>query len=52
MDFGSVNWLAVLACVVVSMISGSLWYNPKTSSPLGGKSSARDANNLAWKIWV
>lgn len=33
MDFGSINWLAVLACVVVSMISGSLWYNPKTFFP-------------------
>lgn len=33
MDFGSINWLAVVACVVVSMISGSLWYNPKTLFP-------------------
>ena len=33
MDFGSVNWLAVLACVVVSMVSGSIWYNPKTFFP-------------------
>lgn len=30
MDFSSINWLAVIACVVVSMISGSLWYSPKT----------------------
>lgn len=33
MDFGSVNWLAVIVCVVVSMISGSLWYNPRTFFP-------------------
>ena len=33
MDFGSINWLAVVACVVVSMISGSIWYNPKTFFP-------------------
>jgi hypothetical protein len=33
MDFSSINWLAVLACVVVSMISGSIWYNPKTFFP-------------------
>lgn len=33
MDFSSINWLAVVACVVVSMISGSLWYNPKTFFP-------------------
>jgi hypothetical protein len=29
MDFGSVNWLAVIVCVVVSMIIGSVWYHPK-----------------------
>jgi hypothetical protein len=29
MDFSSVNWLAVIACVVVSMVSGAIWYNPK-----------------------
>jgi hypothetical protein len=33
MDFSSINWLAVVACVVVSMISGSIWYNPKTFFP-------------------
>jgi hypothetical protein len=33
MDFGSINWLAVIVCVVVSMISGSLWYNPRTFFP-------------------
>ena len=33
MDFGSINWLAVLVCVVASMVSGSLWYNPKTFFP-------------------
>ena len=29
MDISSINWLAVLACVVVAMVSGALWYNPK-----------------------
>ena len=37
MDFSSINWLAVIACVVVSMISGSLWYNPKTFFPIWWK---------------
>ena len=37
MDFGSINWLAVIACVVVSMISGSIWYNPKTFFPVWWK---------------
>jgi len=30
MDISVVNWLAVLVCIVVSMVSGALWYNPKT----------------------
>lgn len=34
MDFSSINWLAVLVCVVVTMVSGSLWYNPKTFFPM------------------
>ena len=37
MDFGSINWLAVVACVVVSMVSGSLWYNPRTFFPVWWK---------------
>ena len=28
MDFSSVNWLAVIVCVVVAMLSGFIWYHP------------------------
>ena len=37
MDFSSLNWLAVLACVLISMLTGSLWYNPKTFFPVWWK---------------
>ena len=37
MDFSTVNWLAVVVCVIVSMISGSLWYNPRTFFPIWWK---------------
>lgn len=37
MDFSTVNWLAVIVCVVVSMISGSIWYNPRTFFPIWWK---------------
>ena len=30
MNFSSINWLAVVVCVIFSMVSGALWYNPKT----------------------
>ena len=33
MDFSSVNWLAVIVCVVVAMISGFIWYHPKVFFP-------------------
>jgi hypothetical protein len=37
MNFGSINWLAVLVCVVVNMIVGFIWYNPKTFFPVWWK---------------
>ena len=33
MYFSDIHWPAVVACVVASMISGSLWYNPRTFFP-------------------
>ena len=29
MDFSTINWWAVVACVVASMIIGSIWFSPK-----------------------
>jgi hypothetical protein len=37
MDFSGINWLAVLACVVVSMIVGGLWFSPRTFFPIWWK---------------
>lgn len=28
--FDSINWLAVLLCFLVNVVSGSLWFGPKT----------------------
>jgi hypothetical protein len=42
MDFSAVNWLAVIVCVVVSMISGSLWYNPRTFFPIWWKGIGKE----------
>ena len=33
MDLGSVNWLAVVVCVVLAMVSGFVWYHPKLFFP-------------------
>jgi len=45
MDFNSINWLAVVVCVVASMISGSIWFNPKTFYPAWWKAIGRSEND-------
>ena len=37
MDFSTISWLPVLACVVASMIIGSIWFAPKTFFPIWWK---------------
>ena len=37
MDIASINWLAVIVCVILGMVSGALWYNPKTFFPIWWK---------------
>ncbi len=41
MNFSSINWLAVVACVVIAMIVGSLWFNQKTFFPMWWKAIGR-----------
>ncbi len=45
MDFSSINWLAVVVCVVVSMVSGSLWFNPKTFYPAWWRAIGRSESD-------
>jgi Protein of unknown function (DUF1761) len=55
MNISSVNWLAVLACFVFSIISGSIWFGPKTFFPTWwtaiGKSQ-NDQPNGTPTTWV
>jgi hypothetical protein len=58
MDFSAINRLAVLFCVTVSMISGSLWYNPKTFFPVWwqvvgkGQTPGLQTMGMVWAITV
>jgi hypothetical protein len=59
MDFTSVNWLAVVVCVIVSIISGSLWYNPKTFFPVwwqvvgkGREQPGMENMGMTWALTV
>jgi len=46
MNLGSINWLAVVVCVLVSMVSGSLWYNPKTFFPIWWKGIGKTEKDI------
>lgn len=46
MNFGSINWLAVVACVMVSMAVGFVWYNPKTFFPVWWKGIGKSESDV------
>ena len=59
MDFSTINWLAVIVCVVISMISGSIWYNPKTFFPMwwkvvggGREQPGMENTGMTWGLTV
>ncbi|HET9588216.1 MAG TPA: DUF1761 domain-containing protein [Anaerolineales bacterium] len=54
MDFGSVNWLAVVVCVIVAMISGFIWYHPRLffSEWWGGIGKSGEPGNPNPMIYV
>ena len=33
-DFAAIPWLGVLICMIVAIVSGSLWFGPKTFFPI------------------
>lgn len=54
MDFGSINWLAVVVCVVIAMVSGFVWYHPKLFFPAWwtGIGKSGEPGNPDPTIWV
>jgi Protein of unknown function (DUF1761) len=58
MDFANVNWLAVLACVVFSMVSGSFWFGPRTFFPIWWSAIGKTAGDkpqgspLTWILLI
>ena len=47
MDFSSINWLAVAACLVASMIIGATWFGPKTFFPIWWKAIGKTDSDAA-----
>jgi hypothetical protein len=45
MDIAAIHWTAVLACVVFSMISGSIWFGPKTFFPIWWRAIGKTASD-------
>ena len=54
MDFASINWLAVIVCVVVAMVSGFLWYHPKLFFPAwwAGIGKSGEPGNPDPSLWL
>jgi hypothetical protein len=62
MDFGSINWVAVVAGVFASMVIGAVWFGPKTFFPMWwkaiGKSDKEDPSGsslsmgLTWGLII
>ncbi len=46
MAFSSINWLAVALCVIAGVVSGSLWYNPKTFFPTWWKGIGKSEQDV------
>jgi hypothetical protein len=44
MNFSSINWLAVVACVIVSMVVGFFWFGQKTFFPIWWKAIGKTGN--------
>lgn len=45
MDLNSINWLAVVLCVVASLIIGSTWFSPKVFFPAWMKAIEKTGMN-------
>ncbi len=41
MNLASIDWLGVVICVIVNMVIGTLWYNPKTFYPAWRKGQGK-----------
>jgi hypothetical protein len=58
MNLSSLNWLAVLVCLVLSMVIGSIWFGPKTFFPAWWKAIGKrpdeepKATPLTWILMV
>jgi hypothetical protein len=59
MDLSQINWVGALACVVIAMASGFIWYNPKTFFNAwwevvgGGKEMSTEGSmSLTWGLTV
>ncbi len=50
MNLASINWVGVILCVIVNLILGNLWYNPKTFYPAWRKAKGTPPEGAAVKM--
>jgi hypothetical protein len=46
MDFGSINWWAVVVCVLAGMLIGSIWFSPKGFYPAWWKAIGKTDSDV------
>lgn len=46
MELSSINWLAVLVCVIVNFVVQSLWFGPKTFFPVWWKAMGKPESEI------
>ncbi len=56
MNLASINWIAVILCVLANLIVGSIWYHPKTFYPAWAKAKGRPTTPAAGAnmtpVWI
>lgn len=52
-SFAAIPWIGVPICMIVAIVSGSIWFGPKTFSRFGGKGLAKriPQSPAVVKIW-
>jgi hypothetical protein len=50
MNMFTVNWLAIVTCVIVSMIIGSVWFSQKTFFPIWWKAIGKNDKDEAGQV--
>ncbi len=56
MNLASINWIAVIICVIANLVIGFLWYSPRTFYPAWrrgqGKPETMEPGSNMTRMWI